>query len=121
MTDQGGIPMEYVTDRNLEYILNKYHDTTKPFDSFSRFIRRDELFSPESGLSPEEIMDGILKNDEKYAHLPHPVRKARALEFVLKNTRIAWDERDLFPAVNMVDRPLNKTLIAACGRRSSRR
>lgn len=43
--------------------------------------------------------------------LPHPVRKARALAYVLKNTRISCDERDIFPSINMIDRPLSKTLI----------
>ena len=103
--------MQYVKDGDLAYILGKYHDPELPFDGFSRFIRRDSLFSPESGMAPEEIMKGIWENDAAYAHLPHPVRKARALEFVLKNTRISWDERDLFPLVNMMDRPLNQTLI----------
>ena len=103
--------MQYINDADYKYITNKYHDATKPFDSFARFIRRDEIFSENSGMAPDDIIAGILENDEKYLEYSHPVRKARALEYVLKNTRISCDTRDIFPAINMVDRPLMKTII----------
>ena len=35
--------MKYVKDRDYEYIINKYHDTAKPFDPFTRFIRQAEV------------------------------------------------------------------------------
>ena len=103
--------MKYIRQSDFEYIINKYHDTSKPFDSFVRFIRRDELFAHETGMDPDDIISGIIENDQLYKALPHPIRKARALEFVLKNTRISCDSRDIFPAINMIDRPLSKTLI----------
>ena len=103
--------MKYIRQCDFEYIINKYHDVSQPFDGHSRFVRRDGLFSPETGMAPDDIIDGILKNDEIYKHLAHPIRKARALEYVLKNTRISCDPRDIFPAINMVDRPLSKTII----------
>ncbi len=103
--------MKYIKQQDFDYIVNKYHDTEKPFNSFKRFIRRDELFAEESGMAPEEILTGIIENDNAIKQLPHPIRKARALEYVLKNTRISCDERDIFPAINMVDRPLRRVLI----------
>lgn len=103
--------MKHIDPCNYDYIINKYHDTKKPFDPFRRFIRRDELFQKSSGDSPESILSGIWENDKKYSTLPHPIRKARALEYVLLHTRIAFDERDIFPAINMIDRPINQTLI----------
>ena len=103
--------MEYIAQKDYEYIINKYHDTSKPFDPFSRFIRRDEIFSTDTGMDPEAIINGIWENDHFYIDMPHPIRKARAFEYVLKNTRISCDARDIFPAINMVDRPLAKTLI----------
>ncbi|MBO5270950.1 MAG: hypothetical protein J6B77_09195 [Clostridia bacterium] len=102
--------MEYICPEDYEYIINKYHDTSKPFDPFKRFIRHDEIFSEDSGMPPEEILAGITENDRLYAHLPHSVRKARALEYVLKNTRISCDRRDVFPALNMMDRPLREPI-----------
>ena len=103
--------MEYIRQADYDYIINKYHDTAKPFDPHKRFIRRDELFSPDTGLDPEEILAGITENDRQYASLPHAIRKARGMEYVLKNTRISCDKRDIFPAINMVDRPLKQTLV----------
>ena len=103
--------MKYIKEQDYQYIMNKYHDITKPYDSMQRFIRHDEIFDAESGMAPDQIYAGIYENDKQFAHLSHPVRKARALAFILKNTRISCDVRDIFPAINMVDRPLNKTLI----------
>ena len=114
--------MEYIRPEDLDYIMNKYHSQEKlneSFDSvhrgahiFDRFIRRDEIFSPDTGMHGDDIYKGIREQDDDLKSAPHPIRKARALEFVLKNTRISCDPRDIFPAINMVDRPLNKTIIA---------
>lgn len=104
--------MEYIHERDYTYIMNKYHDQGKPFNSFNRFIRNDGIFPENSGLAPEEITDGIQKQDAEISELPHPIRKAQAFAYVLENTRISCDKRDIFPAINMVDRPLQKTLIA---------
>ncbi len=111
LRELGGKLMQYINQQSYEYIKNKYHDTKKPFDPHIRFIRHDKIFSPDSGMAPEDIIEGIADNDSIYANLSHPVRKARALEYVLRNTRISCDERDIFPAINMIDRPLSKTII----------
>ena len=103
--------MEYIKNKDYDYIRNKYHDSSKPFDSFARFIRRDEIFSDETGMDGEKIKEEILRRDEEIKHLPHPVRKAKAFEFILENTKISCDSRDIFPAINMIDRPLNSTLV----------
>ena len=104
--------MEYVKKADYDYIMNKYHDASKPYNSFERFIRHDAIFDESTGMAGEDIIEGINKQDKEISHLPHPVRKARAFEFVLKNTRIACDERDIFPAINMIDRPLDNTVLA---------
>ncbi len=95
--------MKFIKDCDYEYIKSKY--------PAKRFDRKDEIFSPDSGMAPEDIIAGIIENDALYTEFPHPVRKARALEYVLKNTRISCDERDIFPGVNMINRPLSKTII----------
>ncbi|MBO5223085.1 MAG: hypothetical protein J6C23_01040 [Clostridia bacterium] len=102
--------MIYIKDADYEYISNKYHDTKKPFDPFMRYIRRDEIFDENTGMNGDDIKQGIFENDKKYEHLPHCIRKARGLEFVLKNTRISCDSRDIFPAINSTDRLLRVTL-----------
>ena len=103
--------MYYIKDADFDFISNKYHDTKKPFDAFSRFVRNDSIFDETIGMDADEIIKGIYENDKKYKNLPHSIRKARAMEYVLENTRILCDCRDIFPAINCVDRPLAKTLI----------
>ena len=95
--------MHYVTDSDYRYIMNKYHK--------DRFARKDDIFSPETGMDGDKIKEEILLRDKDISHLPHSVRKARAFDFILKNTRISCDSHDRFPAINMIDRPLNSTLV----------
>ncbi len=97
----------YIPECDLEYIKNKFHDTKKPYDSFNRFICHPEIFDPATGLAPELMHNGIIENDKQYENRSHRIRKARALEFVLNNTRIACDKRDKFPAICQLDRPLH--------------
>jgi hypothetical protein len=59
--------MQYINQQSYEYIKNKYHDTKKPFDPHIRFIRHDKIFSPDSGMAPNDIICGIMKSDESYA------------------------------------------------------
>ena len=107
--------MEYIRPQDEAYIMQKYYDR-ESFQGLvhkrNRFVRNDALFSPETGASAEEIYALIEKTDEENKHLPHAIRKSLAFEIVLKNTRIRVDARDPFPAICMIDRPLDKTLIA---------
>ena len=99
--------MEYIKNCDYDYIKNKYHDTNKPYDSFRRFIRHDEIFAEDTGMEYFAMKDAFIANDEKIENLPHPIRKATAFAFVLENTRISCDRRDRFPAINAVSRPLD--------------
>lgn len=103
--------MCFINDKDYEFISNKYHDTTKPFDPFRRFVRNDSIFDESTGMNAEDILKGIYENDNKYKTLPHSIRKAKAMEYVLENTRILCDPKDLFPCINCIDRPLTQTLI----------
>ena len=103
--------MEYIKNKDYDYIMNKYHNASQPFDGHSRFIRKDDIFSDDTGMDGDKIREEIVRRDEEIKHLPHPVRKAKAFEFILENTRISCDSRDIFPAINMIDRPLNSTIV----------
>ena len=103
--------MEYVKQADYDYIMNKYHDQSVVYSSFSRFVRQEALFDESTGLSGEAVLEGILRQDEQLKALPHPVRKAHGFAYVLEHTRISCDPRDIFPAIHMIDRPLNKTLV----------
>lgn len=100
--------MEYIKNQDYDYIMNKYHKQDGSFDSFSRFIRHDAIFDPATGMNPELIKEGFMKQDMELEDLPHTIRKAKAVEYILKNTRISCDKRDVFPVVNMIDRPLSE-------------
>ncbi|MBQ8321983.1 MAG: hypothetical protein IJX92_06420 [Clostridia bacterium] len=103
--------MQYIKNEDYEYIMQKYADEPQSIVGRSRFVRQDRIFDESTGLDGDVIIQKIMEDDEKMSHLSHPVRKAKALEFVLKNTRISCDSRDIFPAINSIDRPLNKTII----------
>ncbi len=103
--------MEYIKQTDYDYIINKHHDASKPWNGMGRFVRRDEIFDPATGLDADALREGFLAQDETLKHLPHPIRKAKALEFIMKNTRISCDPRDRYPSVNANDRPLKKTII----------
>ena len=103
--------MEYIKSQDYEYIKSKHHDASKPWNGMGRFVRRDELFDPATGMDPDSLREGFLAQDETLKHLPHPIRKAKALEFIMANTRISCDPRDRYPSVNANDRPLKKTIV----------
>lgn len=118
--------MHYLSDKDYDYIINKYQSITREKPELDtsgtvsqnvsgygadRFFSNEEIYSEGSGLTSQEILEGILENDEKIKDLPHAIRKAQAFRFVLENTKIDCDERDMFPAICAMDRPLNKTLI----------
>lgn len=103
--------MMYFSNESYNYILNKFHDTNKPFNSMQRLTRNDAIFDPATGMDPDLVRTNILENDKKYLDRSHFIRKARALEFALDNTRIDCDNRDIFPAINCTDRPVEKALV----------
>ena len=107
----------YISRRDLDYIRNKHHNLEKPYfgnkhAGGTRFVCNPEIFDPSTGIDPELMVEGLKKNDLKYEKLSHKIRKARAFEYVLENTRIACDSRDRFPAICQLDRPISKALQA---------
>lgn len=44
---------------------------------------------------------------DKIGVLPHPVQKARAVEYVLENTKIDVNESDYFPGIYSLNRLVN--------------
>jgi len=104
--------MEYIKDTDYSYIMNKYHDISKPYDFMDRFGYRNDAFYPkDTGMEPDAILQGVLQEDQKWANEPHVIRKARAVQYILENTRISCDSRDRFPAINMNDQPFYNTLL----------
>ncbi len=113
--------MEFISQRDYEYIKSKYFPFEPHYEEEAgglinslgseRFNRVDSFFEGEEGLNGDLIREKILEQDEKNKHLSHPVRKAMAMRLVLENTKLRIDSRDIFPAINCVDRPLDATII----------
>ena len=102
--------MQYIKNEDYEYIMKKYADNPASVHGRNRFIRQDRIFDEKTGLNGDEIIKNIAVEDEKHKNLSRTMRKALALEYVLKNTRISCDRRDIFPAINSLDRPVWKGL-----------
>ena len=62
-------------------------------------------------MNPEEIMKGIKEGSKETKSLPYPTRSAKALAYVLQNTRISCYTIDIYSTNNMIDRPMYSTLV----------
>ena len=93
------------------YIENKYHNTNEPFDGFNRMAYHGYEYDSATGLSDEEIDDGLKVLVNELGNLPRSVIKARAVEFVLDNTRIDINKNDYFPGIYSWGRLIDKHTI----------
>ena len=78
------------------YLENKYHDTSKPFNPFERMAYHGYAFDETTGLDDEGVKKGLAELEKQLSALPHPVAKAKAVGYVLQNTRIDVNEHDYF-------------------------
>jgi formate C-acetyltransferase len=65
---------------------------------------KDPAFDPDTGLDNETIKASVLKLADELKHLPHPIVKARAFEYVVRHIRIDVSPRDWFVAFGCHDR-----------------
>lgn len=96
-----------ITIADRKYIENKYHDTNKPFNPFRRMQYHGYEY-PNNGLSDSEIISGLKEYIKNFENLSRTIIKARAIEFVLKNTKIDVNEHDYFIGINSWDRLAEK-------------
>ena len=76
----------FACDRN--YLENKYHKTDEPFNPFERMAYHGYAFDENTGLDDEHIRQGLRDLEPKLSSLAHPIAKAKAVSYVLENTRI---------------------------------
>lgn len=93
--------------KDREFLENKYHKTTEPFNPYSRMAYHGNDFDKSTGLEDSEILAGLEKLYEKIKAMPHPVAKATAVKFVLDNTKIDVCEHDYFVGFWSVNRLAN--------------
>lgn len=79
-----------------EFIENKYHIADEKFDPYNRRAYHGYAFDKATGLEDDEISDGLSVLYNEIKDLSHPVAKARAVKYVLDNTRIDVNGHDYF-------------------------
>jgi formate C-acetyltransferase len=95
------------------FLENKYHRTNEPFDPFRRMAYHGHDYDPNTGLDDDGIRQGLQQLSETCRGLPHPVAKARAVAYVLDNTRIDVSEHDYFIGLYSWGRLIAPTTLTA--------
>ena len=98
-------------NEDRKFIERKYHDPEKPFNPYNRLAYHGWEADETTGLSVEEIKERLIKISEKYSGLSHEIRKARAVEYVLDNTRIDISDKDYFPLIYTWGREIDSMTI----------
>ena len=96
---------------DLEFIKNKYHKTSEPFDPFRRMAYHGWECDPSTGFDDAEMSAGLDSYLSGLADTDHAVIKAKAFAYVLDHMRFAVDGHDYFPCLYNWNRPLNSLTI----------
>ena len=97
-------------DRN--YLENKYHKTSEPFNSFNRMAYHGYEYDISTGLDDDAIRAGLEELTSSLEGESRPIMKARAIEYVLDNTRIDINEHDYFVGIYSWSRLIGKYTVA---------
>ena len=103
--------MAYISEKDRNFIENKYHRTDEPFDPYKRYAYHGYEYDEKTGLDDEEITKGLEKLYEETRELPRSLSKAMAFSYVLDNTRIDVNEHDYFVGLYSWGRLLGDTFI----------
>ena len=91
------------------FIENKYHKVDEPFDPLKRRAYHGYDFDETTGMTDDEILAGLDALALENKDLPHPVAKAKAVEYVLQHTRIDVNEHDYFIGIYSQNRLITKS------------
>ena len=89
------------------FIERKYHDPEKDFNPFARMAYHGMGYIEESGLDEQGILDGLKALEPELEKLPHPIARAKAIEYVLRNERLYINEHDYFVGLYSLNRLAN--------------
>ena len=98
-------------DADRNWIENKYHRVGEPFNPYNRMAYHGHDYDETSGKSDEDILKGLRTLSRETEELSHPIAKARAIEYVLENTRIDVNEHDYFIGLYSWNRLLRETTV----------
>ncbi len=94
-------------DKDRYYIERKYHIPEEPFNSYARWNYHGYPYDESTGLSDEEMQDGLKKLREEIKGDTHPLQKAKLFAYVLDHTRIDVSEHDYFIGMWSWGRPIS--------------
>lgn len=84
------------------FIERKYHDPEQPFNAFKRRAYHGIGYIEDSGLDDAQLQEGLAQLDLE--DLPHPVARAKALAYLMDNSRLYINEHDYFVGLYSLDR-----------------
>ncbi len=93
------------------WIEEKYHKKNEPFNPLARMAHHGHDFDVTSGMTDAEIKEGLRVLAKENEGVSHPVAKARAVDYVLQNTRIEVGKHDWFVGIYSLNRLLTETTV----------
>ena len=108
-------------NEDRKFIESKYHLPGKPFNSCYRWESHGYDYDESTGLSDEQIQEGLKELNEKVQGESHPVQKAKLFEYVLDNNRIDINEHDYFIGMWTWNRPIYQYTVAKWGAENRQR
>ena len=96
MDDENALFFPYLPEEDRKTIENKYHKTDEAFDSMNRMAYHGYAYDAATGMTDEEIKEGLASLATSLQGEGHPMIKARMVEYVLDHTRIDINEHDYF-------------------------
>ena len=75
-------------DQDRYYIERKYHIPEEPFNSYARWNYHGYAYDEGTGVSDEEMQEGLKALREKIKDEPHPIQKAKYFASALKNIKV---------------------------------
>ena len=89
------------------YIERKYHNPEEPFNGYARWNYHGYAYDESTGLSDEEMQEGLKALREEIKDQPHPIQKAKYFAYALDNTRIDVNAHDYFIGMWTWGRPIS--------------
>lgn len=89
------------------FIERKYHDPEKAFNPFRRMAYHGIGYMEDSGFDDEAILKGLSDLEGEITGLPHPIARAKAIQYVLENERVYINEHDYFVGLYSLNRLAN--------------
>lgn len=97
-----------INNSDRYYIERKYHDPEKEFNAFARRAYHGIGYINESGLDDEQLLIGLNRLEKEIGHLPHPIARAKAIQYVLENERLYINKHDYFTGLYSPNRLANQ-------------